>query len=93
MYDYDKLVQRLAKSKPALLYLKLCYYEEIDTDEFRKKLTDCCFKCGVSEDEAYAMFYATRLPKDPCRDEIMCTIEKIEAREQSEQPKRRKAKG
>ena len=92
MYDYDKLVQRIAKSKPALLYLKLCYMDEIDTDKFRKKLADCCSKCGVSEDEAYAMFYATRLSEDPSRDEIMCAIEKIEAREQSAQPKRRQAK-
>ena len=87
MNDYDKLVQRIKNSETALIYLKLCYYDEIDDDDFIEKLTDCCYRCGVRENEAYAMYYATRLLEDPCREEIMREIEKIEARKQSEKQK------
>jgi hypothetical protein len=80
MNDYEKLVQRIKNSKTALTYLKINYLEEINTDSFQEKLTDCCYKCGVREKEAYAMFYATRLLEDPCREEIMRKIEELEAR-------------
>ena len=81
MNDYEKLVQRIKNSSTALLYLKLCYLDEIDTDSFQEKLTDCCYRCGVREKEAYAMYYATRLLEDLCREEIMRKIEEIEARQ------------
>lgn len=81
MYDYDKLVQRIKDSKTAFMYLKLNYLDETNTDLFQEKLTDCCYKCGVREKEAYAMYYATRLLKDPCREEIMREIEELEAKD------------
>ena len=81
MYNYDELVQRIVKNKSVLLYLRLCYLEEIDTDSFQKKLTDCCYRCGVRENEAYAMYFATRIPEDPCREDILREIEKIEAKQ------------
>ena len=30
--------------------------EDIDEYSFKEQLTDCCYKCGVREDEAYAMY-------------------------------------
>ena len=63
--------------------MKLFYIDEIDEDSFKEQLTDCCYKCRVCEDEAYAMYYATRILEDPCREEIMCEIERTEARQQS----------
>ena len=79
MYNYDEMVQRIKNNKKVLIYLRICYLNEIDTDSFQVKLTDCCYKCGVRENEAYAMYFATRIPEDPCREEIMREIEKIEA--------------
>ena len=81
MYDYDKMVQRIKNNKHVLWYLKLFYYEEIDEDSFQEKLTDCCYKCGVREDEALAMYFASRIPGETCFEEIMKKIEEIETRE------------
>lgn len=83
MYDYDELVQRIKNNKSVLLYLRLCYMGDVDEDAFREKLQDCCRKCGVRENEAYAMYYATRLLDDPCREEVMREIERTEARQQT----------
>ena len=80
MNDYDELVLRIKDNKSVLLYLRLCYTGDVDEDEFREKLQDCCRRCGVREKEAYAMYYATRLLEDPCREEIMRKIEELEAR-------------
>ena len=79
MYNYDEMVQRIKNNKKVLIYLRICYLNEIDTDSFQVTRTDCCYKCGVRENEAYAMYFATRIPEDPCREEIMREIEKIEA--------------
>ena len=83
MYDYDKLVQRIKKNKDVLLYLKLFYMDEIYEESFMDKLTDCCCKCHVSEEEAFAMYFASRIPGENCRDRIMRKIEEIEAKENS----------
>ena len=78
-YNYNELVQRIAKNKSIILYLRLCY-DETASESFIEKLTDCCYKCGVRENVAYAMYFATKIPEDPCREEIMREIERIEAR-------------
>ena len=80
-YDYDKMVQRIKNNKSVLLYLKIFYMDEIYEDSFVAQLTDCCYKCHVSEDEAFAMYFASRIPGEKCSEEIMKDIEKIEAEE------------
>ena len=80
-YDYSKMVQRIKKNKSVLLYLKIFYMDEIYEDSFQEQLTDCCIKCGVREDEAFAMYFASRIPGEKCFKEIMRKIEEIEARE------------
>ena len=82
MYNYDKMVQRIKKNKSVLLYLKLFYIDEIYENSFQEQLTDCCLKCGVREDEAFAMYFASRIPGEACRDKIMRKIAEIEAKEQ-----------
>ena len=61
--------------------LKLFYMDDIDEWSFMEHLTDCCYKCKVCEDEAYAMYFASRIPGEKCFKEIMRKIEEIEARE------------
>ena len=77
-YNYDKMVQRIKKNKKVLLYLKLFYIDEIYEDSFMEQLTDCCCKCHVSEDEAFAMYFAARIPGEECFVKIMKRIEEIE---------------
>ena len=79
MYDYDKMVQRIKSNKSVLLYLKLFYLDEIDDWHFQEELTDCCYKCHVGEDEAYAMYFASRIPGEACFKKIMERIAEIEA--------------
>ncbi len=78
-YDYGKMVQRIKNNRSVLLYLKMFYIDEIDTESFQEQLTDCCFKCRVREDEAYAMYFASRIPGESCYENIMRRIEEIEA--------------
>ena len=78
-YDYGKMVQRIKNNKSVLLYLKLFYIDEIDEDSFKEQLTDCCYKCRVCEDEAYAMYFASQIPGESCYENIMHRIEEIEA--------------
>ena len=80
-YNYEKMVQRIKKNKDVLLFLKVFYMDEIYEDSFVEKLTDCCCKCHVREDEAFAMYFASRIPGEKCVEEIMKKIEEIEARE------------
>ena len=61
--------------------LKLYFMDDIDEWSFKEQLTDCCYKCKVCEDEAYAMYFASRLPGEKCFDKIMRKIEEIEARD------------
>lgn len=82
MYNYDKMVQRIKNNKSVLLYLKLFYMDEIYEDSFVEQLTDCCCKCHVSEDEAFAMYFASRIPGEECCDKIMKKIAEIEAKGQ-----------
>ena len=77
-YDYDKMVQRIKNNKSVLLYLKLFYMDEIYEDSFIEQLTDCCCKCYVSEDEAFAMYFASRILGEACFDKMMKKIEEIE---------------
>ena len=78
------MVQRIKKNKEVLLYLKIFYMDEIYEESFEEKLTDCCLKCHVREDEAFAMYFASRIPGEDCYERIMKKIEEIEAKEQSE---------
>ena len=77
-YDYEKMVQRIKSNKSVLLYLQLFYTDEIDDWHFQEELTECCCKNGVSEDTAYAMYFAARIPGEACYEKIMKKIEEIE---------------
>ena len=52
--------------------------DEIYEDSFEEQLTDCCCKCRVREDEALAMYFASRIPGETCFEEIMRKIADIE---------------
>ena len=56
--------------------------DEIYEDSFMEQLADCCCKCHVSEDEALAMYFASRIPGEMCFEKIMQEIEKIKANPQ-----------
>ena len=79
-YNYNEMVQRIKNNKSVLLYLQLFYIDEIYEDSFMEKLTDCCCKCHVREDEAYAMYFASRIPGEECFEKIIQKIEEIEAK-------------
>jgi len=64
-----------------LLYLQLFYTDEIDDWHFREELAECCCKNGVSEDTAYAMYFASRIPGEKDSEKIMLKIEEIETQE------------
>ena len=80
MCNYDEMVQRSAANKHILWFLKLFYIDEIQEGSFQEELVERQFKYGVSEDESYAMYFASRIPGEKCFEEIMRKIEEIEAR-------------
>lgn len=90
VYNYDEMVQRIAANKQILWYLKLFYIDELQEESFQEQLTDCCYKCRVREDEAYAMYFASRIPGETCFEKIMEKIEEIEAKEDSTNDKKSK---
>lgn len=53
--------------------------DDIDDWHFQEELTDCCYKCQVREDEAYAMYFASRIPGEKYFERIMAIIKEIEA--------------
>ena len=55
--------------------------DEIYEDSFVEQLTDCCYTCHVHEDEAFAMYFASRIPGEACYEKIMKKIEEIENRD------------
>ena len=54
--------------------------DEIDDWRFQEELTECCCKNGVSEDTAYAMYFAARIPGEMCFKKILHGIEANEAK-------------
>ena len=82
MYNYDEMVQRIAANKHILWFLKLFYIEELWEKSFQEELVERQFKYGISEDEAYAMYFAARIPGETCYDKIMRKMEEIKAKEQ-----------
>ena len=79
MYNYDEMVQRIAANKQILWYLKLFYIDELWEESFQEELVERQFKYGISEDEAYAMYFASRIPGESCYERIMEKIEELEA--------------
>ena len=79
MYNQVEMVQRIATNKRVLWYLKLYYIDEIWEDSFQEELVERQFMYGVSEDEAYAMYFAARIPGEEHFERIMEKIEEIEA--------------
>ena len=77
-YDYEEMVQRIASNKHVLWYLKLFYIDEIFEDSFQEELVESQSLHGVSEDEAYAMYFAARIPGEASFETIMEKIEDIE---------------
>lgn len=78
MYDYDEMVQRIAANKQILWYLKLFYIDELWEESFQEELVERQFMYGISEDESYAMYFASRIPGESCYERIMEKIEELE---------------
>ena len=70
-YDYNKMVQRIVQNKEVLLCLKYFYLDEIGEWRFQEELEERCLSEGISEDTAYAMYFASRLPGEKCFEKIM----------------------
>ncbi len=79
MNNYNEMVQRIAANKQILWYLKLFYIDELWEESFQEELVERQFKYGISEDEAYAMYFGSRIPGESCYERIMEKIEELEA--------------
>lgn len=78
MYNYNEMVQRIVANKQVLWHLKLFYSDDMEDYLFQEEIAEKCRLKGISEDKAYAMYFAARLPGEKCFEKIMMQIEEIE---------------
>ena len=79
MYNYEEMVQRITTNKQILWHLKLFYIDDLWEESFQEELVERQFKYGISEDESYAMYFASRIPGEQHYEKIMEKIEELEA--------------